>query len=179
MHVEVDPLILRQAAIEFQVADGLVPTDKLMNIDSWQAFMQMIGSSESLQQEYDMGDLLSYLMKMQGADVAEFQKPKDLMLFQQQLTAWQQAAAMATKAGTPFSTPMPQIPQSVIEEMQKKQAMDAAKKPTASLQEQIAGAAAAASGPSGKTNGTGTATPSGTLPQANPPAVGQTGVPNA
>jgi len=31
---------------------------------------------------------------------------------------------------------------------------DAAKKPTASLQEQIAGAAAAASGPSGKTNGT-------------------------
>jgi len=55
----------------------------------------------------------------------------------------------------------------------------AAKKPTASLQEQIAGAAAAASGPSGKTNGTGTATPSGTLPQANPPAVGQTGVPNA
>jgi len=29
-----------------------------MNIDSWQAFMQMIGSSESLQQEYDMGDLL-------------------------------------------------------------------------------------------------------------------------
>jgi len=72
------------------------------------------------------------------------------MLFQQQLTAWQQAAAMATKAGTPFSTPMPQIPQSVIEEMQKKQAMDAAKKPTASLQEQIAGAAAAASGPSGK-----------------------------
>jgi len=48
MHVEVDPLILRQAAIEFQVADGLVPTDKLMNIDSWQAFMQMIGSSESL-----------------------------------------------------------------------------------------------------------------------------------
>jgi len=62
------------------------------------------------------------------SNVAEFQKPKDLMLFQQQLTAWQQAAAMATKAGTPFSTPMPQIPQSVIEEMQKKQAMDAAKK---------------------------------------------------
>jgi len=59
-----------------------------------------------------------------------------------------QAAAMATKAGTPFSTPMPQIPQSVIEEMQKKQAMDAAKKPTASLQEQLQEAAAAASGPS-------------------------------
>jgi len=34
-----------------------------------------------------MGDLLSYLMKMQGADVAEFQSRKILMLFQQQLTA--------------------------------------------------------------------------------------------
>jgi len=126
MHVEVDPLILRQAAIEFQVADGLVPTDKLMNIDSWQAFMQMIGSSESLQQEYDMGDLLSYLMKMQGADVAEFQKPKDLMLFQQQLLL-ATSCCNGDKSRNPFSTPMPQIPQSVIEELQKKQAMDAAK----------------------------------------------------
>jgi len=135
-----------------------------MNIDSWQAFMQMIGSSESLQQEYDMGRPASYLMKMQGADVAEFQKPKDLMLFQQQLTALATSSAMATKAGTPFSTPMPQIPQSVLRKC-KEASMDAAKKPTASLQEQIAGAAAAASGPSGKTNGTGTATPSGTLPK--------------
>jgi len=33
--VEVDPLILRQAAIEFQVADGLFLQIKLMNIDSW------------------------------------------------------------------------------------------------------------------------------------------------
>jgi len=67
------------------------------------------------------------------------------------------------KSRNSFQYSNAQIPQSVIEEMQKKQAMDAAKKPTASLQEQIAGAAAAASGPSGKTNGTGTATPSGTL----------------
>jgi len=82
-----------------------------MNIDSWQAFMQMIGSSESLQQEYDMEDLLSYLMKMQGADVAEFQKPKDLMRYSSSsLLLGKQAAAMATKAGNSFQYSMPQIP---------------------------------------------------------------------
>lgn len=180
MHVKVDPLVLRQAAIEFQVADGLVPTDKIMNADAWQVALQMIGTSPQLQGEYSLGELFSYMMKMQGADIGEFEKPQDLVLYQQQLNAWQQAAANAAKAGTPFSTPMPQIPPAIIEEMQRKQAMDAGKKPTASLQEQIAAAAASGSGSGvpAKSNGAGGTTP-GNLPQANPPAIGATGVPNA
>lgn len=177
MHVKVDPLVLREAAIEFQLSDGQTPSDKLMNVDAWQVAMQMIGTSQDLQQKYDLAGLFSYMMKLQGADIRDFEKPQDLELFQQQLAAWQQAAAQAAAKGAPFNVPMPQIPQSVIAEMQKKQSMDAANKPTASLQEMIAGAAAAGAGSSGtpKTNGTGTQN----LPQANPPAVGQTGVPNA
>jgi len=82
------------------------------------------------------------------------------------------------KSRTSFRTPMPQIPQSVFEEMQRSKQWMLRRKPTASLQEQIAGAAAAASGPSGKTNGTGTQLLLGLfLKQIS--AVGQTGVPNA
>jgi len=71
---------------------------------------------------------------------------------QQQLTAWQQAAAW-DKSRNSFSTPMPQIPQSVIEECKKsKQWM--LRRNYCIFARKIAGAAAAASGPSGKTNGT-------------------------
>jgi len=52
-----------------------------------------------------MGDLLSYLMKMQGADVAEFQKPKDLMLFQQQLLLANKLLQWRQSRNS-FSTPM-------------------------------------------------------------------------
>lgn len=175
MHVQVDPLVLREAAVEFQVADGLIPTDKLMNIDAWQTFMQTIATNPSLADPYDLAGLLTYMMKLQGADVRDFEKPQDLLLFQQQLQAWQQAAAQAAQKGAPFSAPMPQIPQSIIAEMQKKQAMDAGAKPTASLQEMIASVAAASAGSSGTPKPGNGAAP----PQANPPAVGATGVPNA
>jgi hypothetical protein len=175
MHIKVDPLILRQAAIEFQVADGLTPSDKLMNVDAWQVFFQILGTSPAIQQEYDMGDFVSYLMKLQGADVREFQKPKDLVLFQQQMAAWQNAAAMAAQKGTPFSTPMPAMPPSIIAELQKKQAMDEGNKPTANLQQMIAAAAAAGAGTTPQAKGG-----NGSLPQTAPtPEVGATGVPNA
>ena len=97
--VKIDPVSLRKAVIEFKVSDGLTPTDKLINSDILQVAMQMIGSSPVLSQEYNLGPLFSYLMKTQGARIAEFEKTPQQRAYEQALQAWQQATLEIAKAG--------------------------------------------------------------------------------
>jgi hypothetical protein len=60
-------------------------------------------------------------MELKGADISPFAKSQEQIQFEQQLAAWQNAAAMAAKAGTPFSTPMPQPSPQLQKEMQTEQ----------------------------------------------------------
>jgi hypothetical protein len=118
----------------------MTPSDKLMNVDMWQVALQMIGTSPQLQQQYQLGDLFSYLMKLGGADITEFEIPEDLKIFQQQMQQWQAMASAYMQKGATFSTPMPQIPQSVLDTIKKKQGEAQAKAPDATLMDMLAAA---------------------------------------
>lgn len=109
--VSIDPDTLRQAAVQFKVSDGLIPTEKLMSGDEFTTALQVLGSSAQIASEYNIGPLFTYIMKMKGADLTPFEKSPQQIQYEQALQAWQQAAMEAAKKGSPFSTPMPQPPQ--------------------------------------------------------------------
>lgn len=114
-NVNIDPVKLRNAALEFKVSDGLVPSDKLANSEAMSVGMQQIGSSGALQAEYDLGGLFSFLMKTQGAQIEDFQKPKEQVAYEAAVNAWQQQGATMMemfKIAAPTAakdTPLPEV----------------------------------------------------------------------
>lgn len=106
-NINVDIVKLRSSIMQFKVADGLTPVDKLMDGDSWQVALQTIGSSPQIGQGYNIAPMFSYLMKTRGAKITEFEKSKEQIAYEQALGAWQQAAMEAAKAGTEFKSPQP------------------------------------------------------------------------
>lgn len=89
--VEIDPLKLRKAVLEFKISDGLLPTDKLVNSDTLQVAMQTISASPMLAQQYNLAPMFSYFMKTQGARITEFEKTKEQVAYEQAVAQWQQA----------------------------------------------------------------------------------------
>jgi hypothetical protein len=113
--VTINPVLLRNAIYKFKVSDGLTPTDKLINADSWKTAIQVLGSSPQIAAEYNIGGIFSYLLKSQGANVGEFQKSPEQIQFEQQMGAWQQAVETILKANPQATTdnfpPQPTPPQ--------------------------------------------------------------------
>lgn len=108
--ITIDPVVLRNAALEFKVSDGLVPTDKLINADSWQVALQVLGSSPSIAQEYNINKMFSYLMKVQGANVSEFEKAPEQIQYEQAVQQWQQLVLQILKQN-PMATAQQLPPQ--------------------------------------------------------------------
>lgn len=96
--VDIDPLALRKAVLDFKISDGLTPTDKLVNADTLQVAMQVIGSSPVIAQKYNLGSLFSYFMKTQGARITEFEKPPEQLAYEQAMMQWQQSVAQIAEA---------------------------------------------------------------------------------
>lgn len=93
--VNVDPVALRKAIMEFKVSDGLTPTDKLISADAWTTAVQTVGTSPQISQGYNLAPMFSYLMKTQGADLTPFEKSPEQLAYEQAVAAWQQAVASA------------------------------------------------------------------------------------
>lgn len=91
--VNIDPVALRNAALEFKISDGLTPTDKLINADAFQTAMQVIGSSPAVSGSYNIGPMFSYLMKTQNADLKPFEKSGAQQKYEQAMAQWQSFAA--------------------------------------------------------------------------------------
>jgi hypothetical protein len=106
--IDIDPVSLRKAVVEFKVSDGLTPTDKLVNADVLQVAMQTIASSPQLSQRYNLGPLYSYFMKTQGARIAEFEKSDEQVAYEQALQSWNAAIMEMAKAGVPAQSFPPQ-----------------------------------------------------------------------
>lgn len=105
--VQIDPVALRQAVLNFKISDGLIPSDKLLDADAWQVSLQTIGSSPQISSGYNIGPMFSYLMKMRGADLRPFQKSAEQVAYEQAMGQWQQLATLAIEKGTQFSQPQP------------------------------------------------------------------------
>lgn len=65
--VQIDPVKLRESALEFRMADGLMPTDALMNMQLFQTILQMAGQYPPLLQQWDIMGMIFYWLKLEGA----------------------------------------------------------------------------------------------------------------
>lgn len=91
--VSVDPVALRQAKLEFKVADGLNPTDKLIDGESLALAFQTISQSPQLAQGFNIAPMFSYLMKARGAKLQPFEKGPAQLAYEQAMAVWQQTVA--------------------------------------------------------------------------------------
>ena len=92
--VEIDPVALRKAVMDFKVSDGLTPSDKLINADTLQTAMQVIGSSPQIAAGYNLAPLFSYFIKTQGGRIQEFEKSPQQMAYEQAMMQWQHTMQM-------------------------------------------------------------------------------------
>lgn len=107
--VKIDPVALRSSVVEFKVSDGLTPSDKLINADSFQVALQVLGSSPQIASAYNVGPAFSYLMKTQNAQIADFEKSPEQVAYEQATQQWQMIAMEAAKSGTQIPPqPMPE-----------------------------------------------------------------------
>ena len=77
--VKIDPTALRASAIEFRMADGLMPTDALLNMQLFQTILQMVGQYPPLIQQWDILGMIFYWLKLEGAtwiDDFKLQQPQ-------------------------------------------------------------------------------------------------------
>lgn len=108
--VTVNTVTIRSVAVQFKVSDGLLPTDKLMSTEEYGMFFQLLSAAPQVAGEYNLGPMISYLMKLRKTDLTPFQKPPEQIQYEQQLQAWQQMASLAIQKGAEFKVPMPQPP---------------------------------------------------------------------
>lgn len=110
--VNVDPIKLRKAILEFKLSDGLLPSDKLINADVFQVALQVFGSSPQIAAEYNIGPLFSYLMKTQGASLRPFEKSPTQVAYEQAVSKWQELVMQLAKQNIdPAKFPKQPIPQ--------------------------------------------------------------------
>lgn len=88
--VNIDPVALRKAVLNFKVSDGLTPIDKLISADTMQVALQVIGSSPQIGSQYNVAQLFSYLMKTQDAHISPFEKSQEQVAYEQAMQQWQQ-----------------------------------------------------------------------------------------
>jgi hypothetical protein len=105
--IQVDPLALRKAVLNFKVTDGLVPKEKVIASDVQQMAMQVIGGSQALAQGYNIAPMFSYLLKTQNVDFSPFEKSQPQIAYEQAANNWSQLAQLAIQKGAPFNVPQP------------------------------------------------------------------------
>ena len=99
--VEIDPVKLRQAVLEFRVSDGLIPSSKIINSENFSVALQVIGSSPQIAGGYNVPQLFSYLMKTQGANLTAFEKSPEQLAYEQALSSWEGLNSLAIEKGQP------------------------------------------------------------------------------
>lgn len=96
--VNIDPIQLRKAVMEFKISDGLTPSDKLVNSDTIQVAMQVIGSSPQIAAGYNIAPMFSYFIKTQGGRIQEFEKSSEQLAYEQAMMQWQQTMQMIAES---------------------------------------------------------------------------------
>jgi hypothetical protein len=112
--VNVDPVALRKAVLNFKVSDGLTPTDKLMDTDTLVVALQQVGTSPVIGQGYNVPQLFSYLMKIKGADISAFEKSPQQIAYEQAVQQYQQMVVQLYKQNPdqdPSKLPKQPLPQ--------------------------------------------------------------------
>lgn len=94
--VEIEPSKLREITWQFQIADGMMPSSKLVNMDLFGQVLQLAGAVPAAAAEWDLMGMFAYSLKLQGATwVNDFRRNP-----QQQQQYMQNVAATAAPTGT-------------------------------------------------------------------------------
>jgi hypothetical protein len=112
--VNIDPVALRKAVLNFKVSDGLTPTDKLMDTDTLVVALQQVGTSPVIGAGYNVPQLFSYLMKIKGADISAFEKSPQQVAYEQAMQQYQQMVLQIYKQNPdqdPSKLPPQPLPQ--------------------------------------------------------------------
>lgn len=97
--VDVDPVKLRKAVLDFKLSDGLLPSSKIIGGEPLSTALQTIGSSPQLAGGYNITPMFSYLMKIQGADLRPFEKSPEQIAYEQAVGQWQSLMQLALEKG--------------------------------------------------------------------------------
>lgn len=65
--VAIDPVALRKAALEFRMADGLMPTDAYMNTELFKSILNIVSTFPQILARWDIIGMILYWMKLEGA----------------------------------------------------------------------------------------------------------------
>lgn len=65
--VQIDPVQLRNFSFSFKLADGLMPTSQIINMETFQALFNAVGQNPMIGAEYDVVGAFFYWLKLQGA----------------------------------------------------------------------------------------------------------------
>lgn len=102
--VNVDPIELRKAVLEFKMTDGMLPADKLMNTELLTVFLQTAQALPAVGTEYDVLGMFLYWAKLKGATwLEDFKRnPEQQQEFLQtmQATTAAQTPQQAIQPGT-------------------------------------------------------------------------------
>lgn len=102
--VDVDPVELRKAMLEFKMTDGNLPADRLMNSDMLMVFLQTAQAIPAVQSEYDILGMFLYWAKLRGAYwLEDFKRTPE-----QQNQFLQQVSQMSTAQNPPAAPAMNQ-----------------------------------------------------------------------
>ena len=64
--IQINPQALNDAALDFRMSDGLLPSSKLADSEFLISFMQMVGNNPLLAQQFDLASLVSYLASLRN-----------------------------------------------------------------------------------------------------------------
>lgn len=106
-NIEIDPIELRKAVLNFKITDGLLPADKVISSDMRKVALQTISSSPTLAQGYNIAPAFSYILKTDNVDMSPFEKSPPQVVYEQALGAWNSLAQLSIQKGVPFQQPQP------------------------------------------------------------------------
>lgn len=97
---EIDPVKLRSTILRFGMTDGVLPTEKMLNTNVMQVFMQFAQGMPAVNAEYDIMGLFLYWCKLQGASwIGDFKRDE------QGQAAFLKQMQSTTNAATPDVAP--------------------------------------------------------------------------
>lgn len=112
--VDINPVDIRQEAMEFKLSDGVLPVDKLLNMQMFETAMQLAQGVPQFAAEYDLMGMLMYYMQNNGASwINDFRRDpaaQQQFLSQQQQLQGNSPAQIAAGKSQPAAQPAPTTP---------------------------------------------------------------------
>ncbi len=76
--ITIDPATLREASLQFKIADGLLPKDKLLSTPTLELAFNTMATVPSIGLDYNVGEMFVYLMEIKGAKLQQFKRDTPL-----------------------------------------------------------------------------------------------------